>query len=305
MKGDPNVINVLNSLLSEELTAINQYIVHSEMCENWGYGKLHKEIEKRAIVEMKHAEKLISRILFLEGIPIVSNLNAIHIGADVPKMFAFDHNAELDAVKNYNSGIVTCGDARDYATRDLLQSILKDEDDHVDEIENVQDEIAQIAENQTIRRQMQALELNKQQALDLEDIQHQRELNAQELAAKVRRDIQNEKIFFLLAASGSLAIIILSAALAVLILRWSFNRNPLPGSTAAALNPQSRKVTRPDQNWNSENFRRQQRAEARKREIENRQKIYARLVPGAETELTLSSNIPDNPEPYDNLPLAS
>jgi bacterioferritin len=144
MKGDPKVTKVLNALLADELTAVNQYIVHSEMCENWGYGKLHKVIEKRAIEEMKHAEKLISRILFLEGIPLVSKLNELHIGADVPKMYASDHASELDAVKNYNAGIVVCAEANDYATREILQGILKDEDAHVDEIENVQDELEQI-----------------------------------------------------------------------------------------------------------------------------------------------------------------
>jgi bacterioferritin len=144
MKGDPKVNKVLNSLLADELTAINQYIVHSEMCDNWGYGKLHKTIEKRAIDEMKHAEKLIGRILFLGGIPIVSKLNDLHIGADVTKMFGADHVAEADAIKNYNDAIVVCGDARDYATRDILEAILKDEDADIDGIENIQDEIGQM-----------------------------------------------------------------------------------------------------------------------------------------------------------------
>jgi bacterioferritin len=144
MKGDPKVIKVLNSLLADELTAINQYIVHSEMCDNWGYGKLHKTIEKRAIDEMKHAEKLIGRILFLDGLPVVSQLNDLHIGGDVPKMYSSDHSAEADAIKNYNTGIVVCGEAKDYATRELLESILKDEDSHIDEIENVQDEVEQM-----------------------------------------------------------------------------------------------------------------------------------------------------------------
>ncbi|MBP1770751.1 MAG: bacterioferritin [Candidatus Aminicenantes bacterium] len=81
MKGDPKLIKTLNALLADELTAINQYMVHSEMCDNWGYDKLHKAIEKRAIDEMKHAEKLIGRILFLEGLPIVSDLKKLYIGA--------------------------------------------------------------------------------------------------------------------------------------------------------------------------------------------------------------------------------
>jgi bacterioferritin len=144
MKGDPKVIDVLNSLLADELTAVNQYMVHSEMCENWGYGKLHKSIEKRAIDEMKHAEKLIARILFLEGVPIVSKYNQIHIGADVPKMYANDNASETDAIKSYNDAIILCGDCKDYATRDILQDILKDEDAHIDSIEEVQDEITQM-----------------------------------------------------------------------------------------------------------------------------------------------------------------
>jgi len=144
MKGDPKLIKVLNSLLADELTAINQYMVHSEMCDNWGYDKLHKLIEKRAITEMKHAEKLIGRILFLEGIPVVSDLKALHIGAEVPKMFANDHAAEIGAVKSYNAAIVLAGEAKDYATREVLETILKDEDGHVDEIEAIQDQIGQM-----------------------------------------------------------------------------------------------------------------------------------------------------------------
>jgi len=144
MKGEQKVIEVLNSLLADELTAINQYMVHSEMCENWGYDKLGGAIQKRAVEEMKHAEKLIGRILFLEGIPIVSELKKMHIGADVPKMFASDHVLESDAIKAYNSAIVLCGDARDYATREVVEKILGDEDRHIDDIEGVQDEIAQM-----------------------------------------------------------------------------------------------------------------------------------------------------------------
>ena len=144
MKGDQKVIDTLNSLLADELTAINQYMVHAEMCEAWGYGKLGEVIQKRAITEMKHAEKLIGRILFLEGIPIVSELRKMHIGADVPKMFASDHVLEEGAVKSYNAGILLCGTASDHATRDILQSILNDEDGHVDGIEEVQDQIAQM-----------------------------------------------------------------------------------------------------------------------------------------------------------------
>jgi bacterioferritin len=144
MKGDPTVIQTLNSLLARELTVVSQYMVHAEMCDNWGYGRLHEAIQARAVVEMKHAERLIGRIIFLEGIPIVSDLQKMHIGADVPKMFASDHEAELDAVRQYNAGILVCGDAKDYATREVLEHILNDEDGHVDSIEAVQDQITQM-----------------------------------------------------------------------------------------------------------------------------------------------------------------
>jgi bacterioferritin len=144
MKGDQKVIETLNSLLARELTVVNQYMVHSEMCDNWGYIKLHDAIQKRAVVEMKHAEQLIGRIIFLEGIPVVSELQKLHIGADVPRMFASDHEAELEAVKQYNAGILVCGDAKDFATREILEHILDDEDGHVDSIEEVQDQISQM-----------------------------------------------------------------------------------------------------------------------------------------------------------------
>lgn len=144
MKGDPKLIDTLNFLLADELTAINQYIVHAEMCEDWGYSKLHKGFEKRAIDEMKHAEKLIGRILFLGGTPIVTELNKIHIGAEVPKQVENDRVAEDGAIKAYNDAIVLAGELRDYATRDILVQILNDEDRHMDELEEMQDQIDQM-----------------------------------------------------------------------------------------------------------------------------------------------------------------
>lgn len=144
MKGNEKLIKTLNSLLADELTAINQYMVHSEMSDNWGYGKLHKLVEKRAIDEMKHAEKLIGRILFLEGIPIVSELKALHIGAEIPKQLKNDHAAELDAIKAYNAAIALAGEVGDYATRELLERILGEEDRHIDEIEALSDQISQM-----------------------------------------------------------------------------------------------------------------------------------------------------------------
>ncbi|MBI5743625.1 MAG: bacterioferritin [Elusimicrobia bacterium] len=144
MKGNPELLKTLNSLLADELTAINQYMVHSEMCANWGYQKLHKHFEKRAITEMKHAEKLIGRILFLEGTPTVSDLRKIMIGAEVPKQLANDHAAEAGAIKAYNEALIQAGEVKDHATRDFLQEILNDEDGHIDEIEGLQDQVSQM-----------------------------------------------------------------------------------------------------------------------------------------------------------------
>jgi bacterioferritin len=145
MKGNPKIIERLNALLSDELTATNQYIVHSEMCANWHFDKLHNLVEKRAIDEMKHAEKLIARILFLEGTPVVSNLNKIHIGAEVPAQLENDLGAELGAVQAYNEGIRQAVELGDNGTRELLESILSDEEDHVDWLEAQLDQIRQMS----------------------------------------------------------------------------------------------------------------------------------------------------------------
>ena len=144
MKGNASVIETLNALLSDELTAINQYMVQSEMCANWGYERLHKSLEKRAIDEMKHAEKLIGRIIFLEGTPTVNKLNAINIGGDVERIHKNDHTSEAAAVKAYNEGIKRCQQAADNGSRELLESILKDEENHIDWLEAQLDQIRQM-----------------------------------------------------------------------------------------------------------------------------------------------------------------
>ena len=135
MKGNEKVIETLNALLADELTAVSQYMVHSEMCANWGYNKLHQAIEKRAIDEMKHAEKLIGRILFLEGLPIVSRLNPMHIGADVAAQLGDDQDSERGAVAAYNEAIGLCAQSRDAGSREMLEDILEDEEAHIDWLE--------------------------------------------------------------------------------------------------------------------------------------------------------------------------
>ena len=145
MKGYEQIIAALNNLLASELTAINQYMVHAEMCENWGYGKLHNAVEKRAIDEMKHAEMLIARIIFLEGSPTVSVLREMHIGSTVETQFTNDHSIELSCVEMYNDAIKEAGDLADSTTRQLLESILKtEENDHIDWLEAQIDQIKQM-----------------------------------------------------------------------------------------------------------------------------------------------------------------
>jgi bacterioferritin len=144
MKGNKKIIKLLNALLADELTAINQYMVHSEMCSNWGYERLHKAIEKRAVDEMKHAEKLIARILFLEGLPVVSDLNKINIGAQVEAQLANDWGAESPAIAAYNDGIRLAVEVGDNGTRDLLEANLVDEESHIDWIEAQLDQIKQM-----------------------------------------------------------------------------------------------------------------------------------------------------------------
>ncbi len=144
MKGNDKIIEKLNDLLSDELTAVNQYMVHAEMCDNWGYEHLHEEIQKRAIVEMRHAEKLITRILFLEGKPVVSVLNKINIGPDVEKMHKNDWKAEEVAIKGYNETIEVAREVGDNGTREIVESILREEEGHIDWIEAQQSQIEQM-----------------------------------------------------------------------------------------------------------------------------------------------------------------
>jgi bacterioferritin len=141
MKGNSQILKHLNARLAEELTAISLYMVHSEMCANWGYGKLHEAFEKQAIDEMKHAEMLIGRILFLEGSPTVTNLNRMKIGSNVEDMLASDEAAETGA---YNETIAAAVQAGDNGTRELVAKILLDEERHVDWAETQRELVRQM-----------------------------------------------------------------------------------------------------------------------------------------------------------------
>lgn len=154
MKGNEQIFQTLNDLLADELTAVNQYIVHSEMCANWGFDRLHDAIEKRAIDEMKHAEKLIARLLFLEGRPMVSKLKTVSIGAEVPDQLKHDYAAEQGAVKAYNAAIQQAVSLGDHGTCALLASILHDEEVHIDWLEAQLDQIRQMGLQNYLAQQM-------------------------------------------------------------------------------------------------------------------------------------------------------
>ncbi len=142
MKGNPKVIEQLNHALREELTAINQYFVHAEMCENWGYDRLAKQIKLRSIAEMKHAEALIERVLFLDGAPSMDPLT-LSIGKNVKEMAESDLMAEIGAIALYNEAARIAADEKDNGSRDLFIRLLKAEEEHLDELEI---ELHQIAE---------------------------------------------------------------------------------------------------------------------------------------------------------------
>lgn len=135
MKGDAKVIAVLNQVLKAELTAINQYFLHAEMCENWGYQRLAKHVRKESIEEMTHAEKLMEHILYLDGSPNITDYFKINIGQNVKAQLQNDLNVEYDAVKRLNAGIETCVEAGDNGSRELLEKILTDEEEHIDWLE--------------------------------------------------------------------------------------------------------------------------------------------------------------------------
>ena len=154
MKGHQEIIDKLNELLADELTAVNQYFLHAEMGGDWGYDRLHEKIEERSIQEMKHAERLIERILFLEGRPIVSELNKITIGEAVDEQLGFDHTAEERAIQAYNEAVALTTKLGDNGTKVLVESILTDEEEHIDWIEEQQDQIEQMGYQNYLHKQV-------------------------------------------------------------------------------------------------------------------------------------------------------
>ena len=143
MKGQQAVIDVLNTVLTGELTAINQYFVHAKMCRNWGYHRLAEHIRKESIDEMKHADELIERILYLEGVPNVQRLNKVNVGENVPEQLRLDLELEREAIPRLNDAVKLARDLNDHGSEELLRKILVSEEEHVDWLEA---QIGQVSE---------------------------------------------------------------------------------------------------------------------------------------------------------------
>jgi bacterioferritin len=156
MKGSDKVIDLLNEVLTAELTAINQYFIHARMCENWGYLRLWKKIRDESIDEMKHADKLIERILYLEGLPNLQRLGKVNVGQNVPEQLKLDLQLETNAIKALNDGIETCRSLGDNGSRDLLEDMLEGEEEHANWLETQLSLIAQVGEAHYLAHQIKS-----------------------------------------------------------------------------------------------------------------------------------------------------
>jgi bacterioferritin len=156
MKGHDQVIQVLNDVLTAELTAINQYWIHARMCENWGYDRLWKKIREESLGEMKHADQLVERILYLEGIPNLQRLGKVNVGQTVKEQLRLDLEVEKAAVKSLNAGIETTRSLGDNGTRELLESILEGEEGHANWLEAQLTLIEQVGEGNYLAQQIKS-----------------------------------------------------------------------------------------------------------------------------------------------------
>ena len=154
MKGDSRVIDMLNEILTGELTAINQYFLHAKMCENWGYKRLYEKIRKESIDEMKHADELIERVLFLEGLPNLQRLGKLNIGQTVVEQFKNDLAVEMEAIPRLNKSITECRAIGDNGTVELLEDILTSEEEHVDWLEAQLELVKQVGEAHYLAQQI-------------------------------------------------------------------------------------------------------------------------------------------------------
>jgi len=156
MKGNAKIIELLNDVLTNELTAINQYFLHGRICKNWGYERLAEYIKKESIDEMKHADQLIERILFLEGLPNVQRLSKVNVGQSVAEILKNDYALEMLAVPMLNSGMQLCRELGDNGSEDLLRHILVSEEEHVDWLEAQFDLIKQVGEANYLAQQIRS-----------------------------------------------------------------------------------------------------------------------------------------------------
>src|SRR6185436_20271216 len=154
MKGNAKLITMLNDVLTGELTGINQYFIHAKMCDNWGYKRLAEENRKESIGEMKHADELIERILYLEGVPNMQRLGKVNVGETVPEQLRLDLEVERDAIRMLNAGIETARSLGDNGSRELLEHILEGEEDHANWIEAQMTLIAQTGEGNYLAQQI-------------------------------------------------------------------------------------------------------------------------------------------------------
>jgi len=154
MKGNAKILEALNDILTGELTGINQYFVHAKMCENWGYERLAEADRKESIEEMKHADELIERILYLEGVPNLQRLGKVKVGEKVPEQLKLDHALEIEAVGKLNKAIALAGELGDNGTRELLEDILEAEEEHVNWIEAQLELIRQVGEENYLAQQI-------------------------------------------------------------------------------------------------------------------------------------------------------
>jgi bacterioferritin len=154
VKGNKKVLELLNEVLTGELTSVNQYFLHAKMCKNWGYLRLAEIIRKESIDEMKHADELIERILYLEGVPNLQRLSKVNVGESVPEQLRLDRETEVDAVARLNKGIALCVEVGDNGSRDLLESILTSEEAHLDWLETQLSLVASLGEANYLAQQL-------------------------------------------------------------------------------------------------------------------------------------------------------